>query len=77
MWRDSLHSYIILVDLGFPNVIVSHRLGECDRYLQDLNPRLAVGSGGVTEAPSPASKAGKLAQAASSSHKVTSSFLRI
>ena len=33
--------------------------------------RLAVGSGGVSEAPSPASKAGKLAQAASSSHKVT------
>ena len=35
------------------------------------NKRLAVGSGGVTEAPSPASKAGKLAQAASTSHKVT------
>ena len=30
-----------------------------------------MGSGGVSEAPSPASKAGKLAQAASSSHKVT------
>jgi len=38
------------------------------------NKRLAVGSGGVTEAPSPASKAGKLAQAASSSHKVTEYF---
>jgi len=38
------------------------------------NKRLAVGSGGVSEAPSPASKAGKLAQAASSSHKVTEYF---
>ena len=45
------------------------------RLVQHINVRLAVGSGGVTEAPSPASKAGKLAQAASSSHKVTSFFL--
>lgn len=38
------------------------------------NKRLAVGSVGLAEAPSPASKAGKLAAAASSSHKVTEYF---
>lgn len=40
----------------------------------NINKRLANGSGGVVDAPSPASKAGKLAAAASSSHKVTEYF---
>jgi len=39
-----------------------------------VNKRLAGGSAGISEAPSPASKAGKLAAAASSSHKVTEYF---
>ena len=48
------------------NILHVCQIVKPTRYL-----RLAVGSGGVSEAPSPASKAGKLAQAASSSHKVT------
>lgn len=39
-----------------------------------VSKRLAAGTAGVPDAPSPASKAGKLAAAASASHKVTEYF---
>ena len=39
-----------------------------------MAPRLAGATAGVPEAPSPASKAGKLAAAASANHKVTEYF---
>ena len=66
---------IMTFHLKFPNVIgfLIFLMGFYNIFIR----RLAVGSGGVSEAPSPASKAGKLAQAASSSHKVTSLLLNI